>query len=120
VFVFVCVYSGRGQRYDNGPEGAECGAERYRVRRIGLRVQGETGRGPGAGDHVVFQQQPQPRIPVDTGPTAPGHRSAEKPHPVGFRCAHRRRVGQVPRPVHHPADHRADRQLQVRRVHVQR
>jgi len=48
------VYSGRGQRFDNGPEGAECGAERYRVRHIGLRVQGETGRGRGAGDYVVF------------------------------------------------------------------
>lgn len=56
MFVFVCVYSGRGQRYDNGPEGAECSSERYRMRRIGLRVQGKTGRGRGAGGCVVFQQ----------------------------------------------------------------
>jgi len=50
------VYSDRRQRYNNGPESAECGAERYRVRRIGLRVQSETGRSRGAGDHLVFQQ----------------------------------------------------------------
>jgi len=118
--VRVCLFSGRGQRYDNGPEGAGRGAERYRVRGVGLRVQGETGRGPGAGDHVVLQQQSQSRLPVDTGPTAPGHRSAEKSHPAGLRRAHRRRAGHIPRAVHHQADHRADRKLQVRRVHVQR
>lgn len=115
----MCVHSGRRQRYDNRPEGAECGAERYRIRSIGLCVQGETGRSRGAGDHMVLQQQPQPHLPMDTGPAAPGHWATEKSHPVGLRRAHGRRVGHVPRLVHHPTDHRADRQLQVCSVHVQ-
>lgn len=71
----VCVRSGRGQRYDNGSEGAEYGAERYR-------------------EYVVYRLKPeedeghQPHSPVDTGPVGPGHRANEKPHPVGLRRTH--------------------------------
>lgn len=116
----ACVYSVCGQRDDNGPEGAERGAERYRVRSFGLRVQGATGGDRGVGSHVVFQQQPQPCIPMDTGTAAQDHRAAEEPHPAGLRGVHGRRSRQIPGPVHRQTDHRADWQLQVRRVHVRR
>lgn len=112
--------STRGQRDDHGPTGAGRGAERHRVRGAGLRVQGEAGRDGGPGDHVVLQQQPEPGVPMDTGAASADHRTVAGPHPTGLHGAHGRRAGQVPRAVHRPADHRADRQLQVRRVHVHR
>lgn len=114
------LYSVGEWRQDYGPKGTGSRAERHRVRGSGLRVQGEAGRNGRAGGDVVLQQQSQPRLPVDTRSAAPDHRAPEKPHTSRLRCAHGRRVGQVPRPVPHPADHRAERQLQVRSVHVQR
>jgi len=113
-----CSSGDRAQRHNNGAQGAEGRAERYRARGVGLRVHGEAGRDQRAGGHVVLQQQSQSRVPVDIGPAAPDHRATQEPDPAGLRGDRGRRPGQVPRAVHKPPDYRADRLLQVRGVHV--